>query len=33
LHSIGCIILHHFSERYNHFFIFSVKHKKTSGKM
>jgi len=33
LHSIGCIILHHFPKTYNLFFKISVPHKKTSGKM
>jgi len=32
LHFIGCIILHHFADVYNPFFIFSVTDKKTSGK-
>jgi len=32
LHFIGRIILHHFGRSYNPFFIFSVTHKKTSGK-
>jgi hypothetical protein len=32
LHSIGCIILHHFSQTYNHFLKFSLPYKKTTGK-
>ena len=32
LHFTGHIILHHFLQTYNHFFIFSVTNKNTSGK-